>query len=74
MGDGSLMHYKVMLYKESLMGSLLFGQSNVDPENLTEFLNRQARDGWRVIHVERDQRRELLFWNRDAYMIFFERD
>lgn len=68
------MQYKVTVYKEGLIGSLLFGASNVDPDNLTRFLNQEAQAGWRVIHIERDSRREFLFWRRDAYMIFLEKD
>lgn len=66
--------YKVIIYQEGLIGSLFFGQSKVDPERFTDFLNRHARDGWRVVTMERESRRTLLFWEREAFMVVLERD
>jgi hypothetical protein len=37
--------YKVVIYREGLLGSLFLGESKVDPDNFTEFLNEQAREG-----------------------------
>jgi hypothetical protein len=65
--------YKVVVYREGFLGSLLFGASKVDPENFTDFLNELARHGWRVVSMERDIRRMLLFWSREAYVVILER-
>lgn len=66
--------YKVVVYTEGLIGSLFLGESKVDPENFTEFLNKYARDGWRVITVEKEMRRMLLVSQREAYVVVMERD
>lgn len=66
--------YKAFVYKESLLGSLFFGSSKVDPEKLTKALNDFAREGWKVISLERETRRMMLFWTREAFLLILERD
>lgn len=66
--------YKVVIYREGMLGSLLLGESKVDPENFTEFLNKHAAEGWRVITLEKEIRRMLLISSREAYLIVMERD
>lgn len=66
--------YKAIIYQESMMGSLLLGQSKVDPVRLTEFLNSQASEGWVVRTMERETRRMLLFFKREALVFILERD
>ncbi len=66
--------YKVVVYQEGMLGSLFFGASKVDPERFSDFLNKNARQGWRVITMEKDIRRMLLLWTREAYMVIMERD
>ena len=66
--------YKAVVYQEGMISSIIFGSAKVDPENLSRFLNDNARDGWRVITMEKDERRTLLFWKREAYVILLERD
>tara|TARA_Y100001935_G_scaffold252702_1_gene257205 strand:- start:1132 stop:1347 length:216 start_codon:yes stop_codon:yes gene_type:complete len=65
--------YKVVVYKESLWGSLLLGASRVDPVRFSEFLNANAQDGWEVKTMEKDMRRELLFFKREAYVVIMEK-
>jgi hypothetical protein len=66
--------YKVIIYRESLLGSIFLGSSKVDPERYSEFLNKNAREGWRVIAVERESRRALLFFRREAFLNILERE
>lgn len=66
--------YRVVVYQEGLLGSLFFGQSKVDPERYSEFLNEHAKEGWRVITVEREIRRMLLVFSREAFLTVMERD
>lgn len=66
--------YKVIIYQEGMLGSLVLGESKVDPENFSEFLNKHAREGWRVITMEKEIRRMLGFWAREAYLVVLERD
>lgn len=66
--------YKAVMYQESLLGSLVFGQSKIDPEKLTRMLNDYAREGWRVVEIIREQRRMLLVSSREAFLVVLERD
>lgn len=66
--------YKVVIYREGILGSLFLGESKVDPDNFTEFLNQYAADGWRVITIEREIRRMLLVSSREAYLVVLERE
>ncbi len=66
--------YKVVIYQEGMLGSLLLGASKVNPLKFSEFLNSNARDGWRVVTMEKDIRRMLLLWKREAYLVVMERD
>ncbi len=66
--------YKVVIYQEGMLGSLLLGASKVDPVRFTDFLNKNAREGWRVVTMEKDIRRMLLLWRREAYVVVLERE
>lgn len=65
--------YKVGIYRESMLGSLFLGGSKVDPERFTEFLNENGQDGWEVITMEREIRRMLLFFSREAFVCIMKR-
>ena len=66
--------YKVIVYREGLIGSLILGESKVNPERFSAFLNAHAREGWRVVTMERESRRELLFFAREAFLVVLERE
>lgn len=66
--------YKVVIYREGMLGSLFFGASKVDPVRFSEFLNKNAAEGWRVVTMEKDVRRMLLVSKREAYLVVLERD
>ncbi len=66
--------YKVAIYREPLLGSIFLGGSRVDPERYSEFLNRNAAQGWRVVTMERELRRELMFFKREAFLTVMERE
>ena len=66
--------YKVVIYQEGMLGSLVLGQSKVDPIRFSKFLNDNAQDGWRVVTMEKDIRRMLLFFKREAFIVVMERD
>lgn len=68
------MEYKVVIYQESMLGSLILGGSKVNPVKFSEFLNRNAQAGWRVTTMEKDIRRMLLFWKREAYIVILEKE
>lgn len=66
--------YYAHVYQESAMGTLFFGQSKVNTRRLTKELNALARDGWKVISMERERRRMMLIFSREAFLIILERD
>lgn len=65
--------YKVAIYREGLLGSLLLGSSKVDPVKFSEFLNKNGEQGWEVITMEREIRRMLLFFSREAFLVVMKR-
>lgn len=67
------LEYKVILYRENMLGSLFLGSSKVDPERFSGFLNRNAAEGWRVVTMEKETRRMLLFFEREAFLVVMER-
>ena len=66
--------YKVVLYREGMLGSLFLGSSKVDPVRFSDFLNRNAAEGWRVVTMEKESRRMLLFFDREAFLVVLERE
>ena len=66
--------YKAVIYREGILGSLFLGESKVDPDRFTDFLNEYAAQGWRVITMEREIRRMLLVSSREAYLVVLERE
>ncbi len=66
--------YKVAIYREGMLGSLFLGSSKVDPIKFTEFLNKNGEDGWEVITMEREIRRMLLFFNREAFLVVMKKE
>ena len=65
--------YKVAIYRESMLGSLFLGGAKVDPVKFSEFLNKNGDQGWEVITMEREIRRMLLFFKREAFIIVMKR-
>ena len=66
--------YKAVIYQEGMLGSLLLGQSKVNPVKFSEFLNLNARAGWEVVTMEKDIRRMLLLWKREGYVVILKRE
>lgn len=71
--DNKKFEYKVVIYRENMLGSLLLGNSKVDPVRFSEFLNRNGAEGWEVITMERESRRMLLFFDREAFLVIMKR-
>lgn len=65
--------YKVTVYRENLLGSLFLGGSKVNPVKFSEFLNRNGDEGWEVITMEREIRRMLLLFSREAFVTVMKR-
>ena len=73
MQERANVEYKAIVYQESMLGSLLLAGAKVDPVKFSEFLNKNAQNGWRVVTMEKDIRRMLLFFKREAYVVLMER-
>lgn len=66
--------YKVVIYRESMLGSLFLGGSKVDPVKFSDFLNKNGAEGWEVKTMEREERRMLLFFSREAFLVVLQRE
>ena len=45
--------YKAVIYQENALSSLLFGTAKIDPVRFSAFLNTNAKQGWRVVTMEK---------------------
>lgn len=70
---GRKYEYKVVIYREGALGSIFLAGSKVNPLKFSEFLNRNAEQGWKVVTMERETRRLLLFFSREAFLVVMER-
>lgn len=66
--------YKVAIFQEKGLATLLLGAGKMDPIKFADFLNLHAKDGWRVVTIEREIRRAFLFWKREAMVCVLEKD
>jgi hypothetical protein len=69
-----MLEYKAVIYQEGMLGSLLLGESKINPLRFSEFLNANAQDGWEVVTMEKDVRRMLLFFKREGYVVILKRN
>ena len=63
----------VINYNESALSTLFLGSAKVNTERLTKFLNTYLKQGFSIKAVQREQRRMLLFFKREAFIIFLEK-
>ena len=63
-----------MVYREGLLGSVILGASKVNPDQFSEFLNGYAKEGWRVVAMSPEQRREMLIFKRESQVLVLERE
>jgi len=69
-----MVEYKVYVYKEPIISSIIFHNSTIDTVELENTLNNFAKQGWRVKTMEREIHRTLLFWAREAFIFILEHD
>jgi len=69
-----MIEYKAVIYQEGMLGSLLLGQSKINPVKFSEFLNINAQQGWEVVTMEKDIRRMLLLWKREGYVVILKKE
>lgn len=66
-------NYQVLIYQEPWYTAFIPGGGKVDPKKLGDFLNTHAKDGWQVVTMEREIRRSLFFFSREAFVIIMEK-
>ena len=72
--EKKMKEYKTVIYQENLLSSLVFGSAKINPVKFSDFLNSHASQGWKVVTMEKDQRRMLLFFVREAYVVILEKE
>jgi hypothetical protein len=50
------MEYKIVIYREGFLLATLFGAANIKPIKFSNFLNENAKDGWKVRTMEKDNK------------------
>lgn len=71
--EDTIFEYKVAIYRENMLGSLFLAGSKVDPVRFSDFLNKNGAQGWEVVTMERESRRMLLFFSREAFLVIMKR-
>ena len=61
--------YKVIHVMEGGLGTVFLGSSGLPLEKLEVTLNREAAEGWQVVFQVIENRRFLLFWNRETVIV-----
>ena len=66
--------YKVVHVVEGGCGTLLLGSSGLPLKKLESTLNEEAADGWQLVFQVIEQKRFLLFWQREAVILTLGRN
>ena len=61
--------YKVIYIVEGACGTMLLGSSGLPIKKLEAILNEEAAQGWEVVFQIIEQKRMLLFWQREAIVM-----
>lgn len=65
--------YKVLHIAEGGCGTIFLGASGVPLKRLEAELNEHAADGWQLVFQTLENKRYLLFWNREAVIVTLAR-
>lgn len=66
--------YKVVTVVEGGCGTLFLGSSGLPLQRMEAIMNKYASENWVVKFQFVEKKRMLLFWEREAVHITFERD
>ena len=66
--------YKVVMYKEGLLGNIFLAGSKINPVKFSLLLNQNAAEGWSVVTMDRESRRALLFFKLEAFLVVMVRE
>ena len=61
--------YKVVHIAEGGCGTIFLGASGVPLKELGARLNEEAADGWQLVFQTLENKRYMLFWNREAVIV-----
>lgn len=61
--------YKVIHVVEGGCGTVLLGASGLPLKKLESTLNEAAADGWQVVFQVIENKRFMLFWQREAVIV-----
>jgi Domain of unknown function (DUF4177) len=65
--------YKVVVFQEGVIGTLLLGASLLPTEKIEQSLNEYGRKGWNMDFMVVEQRRLFFFWAREAAIVTLSR-
>lgn len=66
-------NYRVAIFQEKGFLTYFFG-GKIDPIRFAEFLNTHASEGYRVVTIEREIRRAMLVFKKEAMVCVLEKD
>ena len=66
--------YKAVIYQENLLSSLVFGSAKINPVKFSEFPQQPRFARLEGRYHGKDQRRMLLFFVREAYVVILEKN
>ena len=66
--------YKVELVVEGGCGTLLLGSSGLPIQKLQAVLNQYGAGGWSMDFMVIENKRYMLFWQREAVLVTFSRE
>ena len=65
--------YKIESISEGFLGTILFHASSLPVKKIEERINLRAKEGWQVVFQVLEEKRLLLFWQRETILITFGR-
>ncbi len=61
--------YKIIHVVEGGLGTIFLGASGLPLKKMEKILNQEAQEGWQVVFQLVEQKRFMLFWQREAVII-----
>ncbi len=61
--------YKIIHIVEGGLGTIFLGASGLPLKKMEKVLNQEAQEGWQVVFQLVEQKRFMLFWQREAVII-----
>jgi Na+/glutamate symporter len=66
--------YKIEVVVEGALGTLFLGASKLPITKMEEVLNQYGASDWNLEFMVVEQKRFMLFWQREAAIITFSRE